>query len=127
SGEVRVYDLDTGKEKEPLKVEPRRGVNSLAVSPDATKVATMELTSGLTEDFAKLRALYLWDVPSRKAVKLRDGYGDLRFSPDGNTVFITVDENSTSAVTYAHSVVTGREVGEVESKDGPGRGFISST
>jgi len=127
SGEVRHYDVSTGKQKEPLKVEPRRGVTLIAVSPDASKVATMEMASGLSDDFDKLRAIYLWDVPTRKAVKLRDGYGDLRFSPDGKTVFVTVnDYASKTGVMYSYSVATGKEVGKLQRKDGQWPGFVFS-
>jgi WD40 repeat protein len=127
SGETRVYDLGTGAQKESLRVEPRRGVMLLAVSPDGRRVATMEYSSGLSEDFNKLRAIYLWDVTTRKAVKLRDGYGDLRFSPDGKTVLVIVNDHARkSGVVYAYSVDTAREVGKVESKEGVWPGFAFS-
>jgi WD40 repeat protein len=125
SGEVRIYDLRTGAQKEPLKVEPRRGVISLAVSPDGTRVAASEYSSGLTDDFNRLRAIYLWDVKARKAVKLRDGYGDLRFSPDSKTVFVTVNDYAAkTGVMYAYSAATGKEVGKLENKDGLWQGLV---
>jgi WD40 repeat protein len=127
NGETRVYDVGSGAQKESLKVGPRRGVALLAVSPDGTRVATMEFTSGLSKDFDKLRAIYLWDVTTRKAVKLRDGYGDLRFSPDGKTVLVTVnDYTRKTGVMYAYSVDTAREAGKVESKEGLWPGFVFS-
>jgi Tol biopolymer transport system component len=127
SGETRVYDMRSGAQKLSLRVEPRRGVASPAVSPDGLKLATMEFTSGLSADFAKLRAIYLWDLKTNKAVKLRDGYGELRFSPDSKTVFITVNDYATkTGVLYAHSVATGKEVGKVESKEGMWPGFVFS-
>src|SRR5207244_591877 len=119
SGETRIYDLSTGVQKESLKVEPRRGVGSLAISPDGKKIATLEFTSGRTEDFESHRAIYLWDVTTRKGVKLRDGYGDLRFSPDGKTVFVTVnDTTKRTGAMYAYSIETGKQVGNLERKAG---------
>lgn len=127
SGETRVYDLNSGEQKESLKVEPRRGVMSVAVSPDASRLATMEYASGRTEEFDNLRAIYLWDVATRKAVKLRDGYGNPRFSPDGQTVFVTVNDYAgKTGVMYSYSVATGKEVGKLESKDGLWPGFVFS-
>ncbi len=120
SGEIRVYDLGSGAQGEPLKVEPRRGVLSIAVSPDGTKLATMEYSSGSAADFDKLRAIYLWDLATRQAVKLRDGYGDPRFSPDGRTLFVTVDDyQKNSGVMYAYSVAAGKEIGKLVSDAGP--------
>jgi WD40 repeat protein len=119
SGETRVYDLATGAQKEPLRVEPRRGVVDLAVSPDAARIATMELASGLTEDFAKLRAIYLWDVATRRAVKLRDGYGDLRFSPDGKKLLVLVNgQNNEAGPVYVYSTATGKELARPPGADG---------
>jgi WD40 repeat protein len=119
-GETRVYDLGTGEVRAVLRAEPPRGVMSLAVSPDGAKVATMEYTSGRTEDFDNLRAIYLWDVAARTAVKLRDGYGGVQFSPDGGTVYVTVDgRDNKGGVVYAYAAATGREVARQESRDGP--------
>jgi WD40 repeat protein len=127
NGETRIYDLRTGAQKEPLKTEPRRGVVDLAVSPDATRVATMELTSGPTEDFAKLRAIYLWDVATRRAVKLRDGYGYLRFSPDGRRVWVTANDDTSKTTTiYAYSATTGKEAARLQIPDGRSPGFAFS-
>ena len=127
NGEILVFDLAAGKQLESLKVEPRRGVMSLAISPDGSRVATMEYSSGSNEDFDRLRAIYLWDVAARKAIKLRDGHGDPRFSPDGRTVFVTVNDSATkTGVVHAYSAETGRETGKIESRDGPWPGFAFS-
>lgn len=113
-GEVRVYDVRTGERKEPFVVEPKRGVMTLAVAPDGKRLATMEYDSGKSEDFDKLRGMYLWDVATRKATRLRDGYGTPTFAPDGTRVFVTVEnyEKKTAEV-FAHDAATGKEVGKL--------------
>jgi WD40 repeat protein len=126
-GELRLYDLETGDQKARLRVDPPRGVMTVAVAPDGRTIATMEYSSGRSEDFDNLRAIYLWDVPSGKVRKLRDGYGDPRFSPDGKTVFVTVNDHARkTGVVYAHSVETGKEVGRLESKAGVWPQFVFS-
>ena len=123
-GETRVYDLVTGEQKEPLRVEPRRGVHSLILSPDASRVVSTESTSGRVEDFAKLGATYLWDMATRQAVKLRDGYGYSWFSQDGKTVFIfEKDQKDKTGAIYAYSAVDGKELSRQTIADEPGHWF----
>lgn len=113
TGEIRLYDLQTGKLATTLNVTPRRGVMAMALSPDARRIATMEYSSGRSEDFDKLRALYAWDVAKRTVVKLRDGYGDPFFSADGNTVYVTVTDYRThSTSVYVHDAATGNELAQ---------------
>jgi WD40 repeat protein len=127
SGEVRVYDMGTGKLVKVLKTDPPRGVSSLAVSPDASKVASMEHSSGKTEDFEKLRAIYLWDVRTGKAIKLRDGYADLRFVPDGRLLFVTVNaRDGKSGVVHLYSVATGKEIAHLENNEHQWGSFVFS-
>ena len=89
----------------------------------------MEFSEGRTEDFEKLRAMYLWDVATRKSIKLREGYGDAKFSPDGKTVAITVTDyqQRTSAV-YLYDAHFGKEIGrmDIESGSNPGPSFQAS-
>jgi WD40 repeat protein len=128
SGEIRHYDMLTGDPLLALRADPPRGVISLAVSRDGRKAATMEFSEGRTEDFEKLRAMYLWDVATRQSFKLRDGYGDARFAPDGKTVAITVTDyqQRTSAI-YLYDTDTGKEKGrlDLESGSNPGPSFQS--
>jgi len=113
-GEVRVYDVRTGERKEPLVAEPKRGVMTLAVSPDGKRLATMEYDSGKSEDFDKLRGMYLWDVATRKATRLRDGYGTPTFTPDGARVFVTVEDYAKkTAELFVYDAATGKEVGKL--------------
>lgn len=115
SGEIRAYDVKTGERRETLAVEPRRGVMTLSISPDGNRIATMEFESGLTEDFTKLRGMYLWDVPTRKVVQLRSDYGQATFSPDSKAVFVRVADRVPGTTTvYRHSVETGKETVQAE-------------
>jgi WD40 repeat protein len=126
TGEIRRYDMTDGEILPPLRVDPPRGVISLTISSDGQKAATMEFSEGRTEDFEKLRAMYLWDVAARQSIKLRDGYGDAKFSPDGKTVSITVTDyaQQTSAI-YFYDADSGKEVGrlDLESGSNPGPSF----
>jgi WD40 repeat protein len=117
-GETRLYDMQTGKLKSVLRTEPPRGVMSIALSPDAGKVAAMEYSSGKSEDFENLRAIYLWNVKTARAIKLRDGYGDLRFTPDGKLLFVTVNaRDGKTGVVYVYAAATGKEVARLENKE----------
>ena len=126
TGEIRRYDMTTGEQLPPLRMDPPRGVISLAISSDGRKAATMEFSEGRTEDFDKLRAMYLWDVATRRSIRLRDGYGDARFSPDGQFVAIAVtDYQNRASVIYLYDSGNGKEIGklEVESGSNPGPTF----
>jgi WD40 repeat protein len=126
-GETRIYDMETGKIKKVLRTDPPRGVILIAISPNATKLASMEYTSGPSADFDKLRAMYLWDIPTGKTIKLRDGYGDPRFAPDGKLLYITVnDRNRKSGVVYVYAADTGKEVARLESRDSEWISFVFS-
>jgi WD40 repeat protein len=126
-GEIRVHDMRTGKLETVLKADPPRGVVSLAISPDGGKVASMECRSGNNEDFDRLRAIYLWDVLSAKAIKLRDGYADLRFTPDGKLLFATVNaRDRKSGVVHLYAVTTGKELSRVENQEGEWSAFVFS-
>jgi WD40 repeat protein len=127
SGETRVYDMQTGKLKSLLKTDPPRGVNLIAVSPDGSKLASMECSSGPSEEFEKLRAIYLWDIKTAKPIKLRDGYGDLRFTPDGKLMFITVNARARkTGVVYVYASATGKEVARLENKESEWSTFVFS-
>jgi WD40 repeat protein len=126
TGEIRRYDMTTGEQLPPLRADPPRGVISMAISQDGRKAATMEFSEGRTEDFEKLRAMYLWDVATRKSIKLREGYGNAKFSPDGKTVAITVtDYQQRTSVAYLYDADTGKEIGRLglESGSNPGPSF----
>jgi WD40 repeat protein len=119
SGEIQLFDLGSGKQTGTLRADPQRGVMLCAISPDGRKIATMEYSSGKTEHFDKLRAIYLWDVATRKATKVRDGYADVQFSPDGKTLYVIVDDHAAkTGKLFAYSVQTGKLVASRESKKG---------
>jgi dipeptidyl aminopeptidase/acylaminoacyl peptidase len=74
-GEVKLWDVVTGKERVPLKGHPDRG-SSLAFSPDGKTLASSSVAE------VKLR-----DVETGKEkMEIRTGVWSLAFSPDGKTL-----------------------------------------
>lgn len=79
AGEVRIWDLKTGKRKQILK--HGAGVNCVAISPDGKTIV-----SG-----CKGKIVVIWDVDNKTAKHiLKDHSGwiyDVKISPDGQTLF----------------------------------------
>src|SRR5262245_21975966 len=85
-GDVRAWDLDTGKLVHTFQHDPPRAVSGMALSPDGSAFATFEFRAGESDRFS-LKASSLWDV---KAKTYRALYPHLNywsvFTPDGRTL-----------------------------------------
>ena len=88
-GEIRVWDLTTGKQKPPLKSATKNNLLDVRVTPDGGHLITTErlpYESG-EDDRAVSNAI---DLRTGRARKLADGYGHPTFAPDGKTVALAV-------------------------------------
>jgi WD40 repeat protein len=76
-GDIRLWDLATGKARATLQHDPRRGVSRSAVSPDGKTIAASE---HLTQDGVRKR--------TKARASLPNVFGTPVFSPDGKTVAV---------------------------------------
>lgn len=98
-GDVRAWSLDDGKPIRTYKHQPPRGIRWMQLSPDGSKLLTLEDLSGTYEGSYK-GAASLWDVKSGKH-RLVDGLqGNATFSPDGQSLVFTVTDEDN----YAHTL-----------------------
>jgi WD40 repeat protein len=109
-GEVRAWDLSTGKLAQSYKHQPPRNINSMTLSPDGIKFVTYDQLPGIYERQAK-SAVSIWDVKSGEHLQLPDGLqGFGRFSPDGQNFATTaVDEDGNTQALKLIDSNTGKE------------------
>jgi WD40 repeat protein len=108
-GDVRAWNLDDGKLARTYKHQLPRGVRWMQLSPDGSKFLTVEDLSGVYERSYK-SAANLWDIKSGESQPVDGLQGTATFSPDGQALVFTVDDEDG----YAHAlksvdVNTGRE------------------
>lgn len=89
-GDVRAWDLMTGKLLRTFKHQPPRGVFTMKLSPDGTKFVTTEAFSGIQEPSAK-EPLSMWDVKTGQHHPLPEGrFRSPIFSPDSKSLVLSV-------------------------------------
>jgi WD40 repeat protein len=87
-GGVRQWDLTTGKFQGVLKRQPPGFILEMQLSPDASKLATLEWTPG-TYEGKPPRAASLWNLQTGKSEQLPNGVDWYpTFSADGQTLAI---------------------------------------
>jgi WD40 repeat protein len=85
AGEVRAWDIASGKLCRTFQHTPPRGINFLALSPDGSTFVTTEDLSGESSGRPK-RSSSLWDVKTGHCQELPEGLSSLVvFSPDSRT------------------------------------------
>jgi WD40 repeat protein len=118
-GDVRVWDLATGRPRQTFRHQPARGVLWGKLSPDGTTFVTIEELSGVWESGPRVVA-GLWDV---RTGRYRALPGDVRnspegdFSPDGRTLAMAAPADD-GQMLRLFDPATGREKGVIREKDG---------
>jgi WD40 repeat protein len=109
-GEVRAWDLVTGKLRHTFKHSPARGVYAMALSPDASTFVSFEELSGETARSAK-RTASLWDTKTRQCRPLPGDLGSVAvYSPDGKMLAVPAfDKNNHVTARKLFEVATARE------------------
>jgi WD40 repeat protein len=109
-GDVRTWDLATGRLLRTYKHEPPRDILLMELSPDGTRFVTWEEMSGTSEGGPK-GAVSTWDVQTGRHQALPDGlqsYG--QFSPDGRSLAVTAgDGDGYARALKVLDPATGRE------------------
>jgi WD40 repeat protein len=118
SGDVRAWNLATGRLEKTFQQEPRRGIATMRLSPDGTKFITYDWLSG-TYPLKPDSAVSLWDVCTGRHRTLP---GKLHFyagfSPDGKTV--EVWDRDKDGYTHALKLIetsTGKEKVSIPIRD----------
>lgn len=109
-GEVRSWSLNDGKFLRTYKHQPPRGIGSVQLSPDGTKLVTNESLSGTYDLFSK-SSISLWDVKSGEYQTLEGRQSFGMFMPDGRSYTSTLRQNDTNhdRAMKMIDVATGRE------------------
>jgi WD40 repeat protein len=99
TGQVRVWDVLSGKEKEPLLATEGAAPILAKLDPAGRILVGVERSGYDVSDPRITDALVAWDLAAGTKRKLHGGYGNPAFAPDGKTaVFIDSDEAKTSTV-----------------------------
>jgi WD40 repeat protein len=86
TGDVRAWDLATGKLRDTFEHRPARGISAMLLSPDARTLVTFEELPGESAS-GPPQAATLWDVRTKQKRPLdgQPSYWSV-FSPDGRTL-----------------------------------------
>jgi WD40 repeat protein len=94
-GDVRVWDVATGKPRPAVKLGPDRGASQAIVSPDGTKLITMEARSHDPKETRYMipHAAVFRDLSGEgQPVELATGFAMAAFAPDGKTFVLTTGD-----------------------------------
>ena len=93
-GEVRTWDVATGRIKRIYKHDPPRNISSMQLSRDGTRFVTFGAWSGIEEEGKGVkRDISVWDVETGRYRSLSDGletYGLM--SPDGRSLAVNATD-----------------------------------
>lgn len=109
-GEVRQWNLNTGKQIRVYKHDPPRNIIWTQLSPDGKKLITYDELPGIYNGSAK-RATSIWEVQTGKFFQLPDGLqSGGKFSKDGQKIATnTVDDEGYAHDLKVFDLVTGTE------------------
>ncbi len=111
SGQIRVWDVESGKEKEPLQPTAGTGPVFARLSPDGRSLVCVERPGFDSSETQPRDATVAWDLKTGEKRKLLDGYVTPLFAPDGKTVVLgTYDQDSKKSVLRVLDFATGKEL-----------------
>lgn len=115
AGEIRSWDVPSGKEKEPLRSEEGWAPRCARLAPGGQLLVCAEWGSyDIPEGQSKARVV-VWDLTTRKMRKLSDWSGLPIFSLDGKTFAVGfIDQTSNRSAVKLIDLATGKELAEVK-------------
>jgi WD40 repeat protein len=98
-GEVQVYDMSTRKRRPPVKLAPGRGASEALVSPDGTRLITIEARSYDPKgaQFVPHAVVYRDLSRGGPPVELAAGFAMAAFAPDGKTFVLATSDRQNGA------------------------------
>jgi WD40 repeat protein len=93
-GEVRVWDVATGKPRPAIKLAPHRGASEAVVSPDGDRLITTEARAYDPKGVRYVpHAVVYRDLTGKgPPVELGDGYSSVAFDPSGRTFALATSD-----------------------------------
>lgn len=91
SGQIRIWEVPSGKELEALRPAAGSAPVSARLAPDGRFLVCMERPSQDSGQRATDTTV-AWDLAARKKWKLIDGYAHPSFAPDGKTVAVSLND-----------------------------------
>lgn len=90
NGHLLVYDLATGKEKAPIPAAKGRGVVTAQLSPDGSRLLTIERAGFSGGEERPSDIVRLIDTATGKAREIGEGYAMAAFSKDSGRLYLTL-------------------------------------
>jgi RNA polymerase sigma factor (sigma-70 family) len=117
SGAIRVWDLNTGEEKAPLKPPIDHSANYARLSPDGRFLMSVEYISHEAGEKPK-SVTVLWDLKTRERKAYADGFWAPTFAPDGKTLAVQGFDNETKTnIVRLVDCATFKELAKLESPE----------
>jgi WD40 repeat protein len=117
AGKTRVWDVASGKEKDPLRPAKGSAPVYAKLAPDGRFLVCIEQYGYESGESEKVVSV-VWDLETGKKRKLCDGFAVPSFSPDGRTVVVSLQdfEARTSTVKLLE-LATGKELARLDCPD----------
>jgi WD40 repeat protein len=119
AGEIRVWDVESGKEQAPLPCPEGSAPIHAALSPGAQLLLAFERPS--YDAVPRVQAqdtTVVWDLASRQKRKLCDGFAVPAFSPDGKTLgAVVADDNARESLVKLLDLTTGEQLAVAQCPD----------
>jgi WD40 repeat protein len=123
AGEVRVWDVASGKEQAPLRPAEGTAPVTAKLAPGGRLLVCTERPGYESSNPRTKDTMVVWDLAAGKKWKLCDGYASPAFAPDGKTaVFSENDHDAKTAAVKVLDLATGKELAKVSSPE-KGRSF----
>jgi WD40 repeat protein len=117
-GKFRVWDVDSGKEKDPLRTSDDTTPVHAVLSPDGKYLVYVERTGWDNFGTKSKDVTMVRDVTTGKTWKLHDDFVAPDFAPDGKTVAVLVNNEETNdSVLKLLDLATGKELVQTQCPD----------
>jgi WD40 repeat protein len=92
AGKIRVWDVASGKEKDPLWSSVDNAPGYAVLAPDGRYLTSLVQPSRDSSDTKSKAVTVVWDLIAGKKWKLHEGNAEPSFSPDGKTIALGLNE-----------------------------------